>query len=64
MFVNAPAGDAVKPVPFNVSGLAVVSVKPLKSKTAPELTVVAVDVPSAVVEPNFSVPAVTDVAPA
>ena len=51
---KAPAGDAVKPVPFNVSGLAVVSVLPFKSNTAPELTVVADDVPSAVVDPSSS----------
>ena len=63
MFVKAPAGDAVKPVPFKVRGRAVVNVNPFKSKTAPELTVVADEVPKAVVEPNLSVPAVIEVAP-
>ena len=51
------------PVPLRVRGLAVVSVDPFKSKTAPKLTVVAADVPSAVVDPSFKVPAATDVFP-
>ena len=58
LFINAPPLDT--PVPFKVSGLAVLSVKPPRSKAAPvALTVVADDVPSAVVDPSFKVPDVT-----
>ena len=56
LFVNAP--KLPTPVPFRVSGLAVLSVNPFRSKAAPDaLTVVADEVPSAVVDPSLSVPA-------
>ena len=61
--VNAPAGDAVKPAPFNVNGRAEDKVVPFKSKTAPLDTVVAEEVPKAAAFPNFKVPAVILVAP-
>ena len=63
VLVKAPAGEAVKPVPFKVNGLALESVKPFRSKTAPELTVVAEEVPNAAVFPKSKVPAVIAVAP-
>ncbi len=68
VFVNAPAGKAVKPVPFNVKGSVAldVSEKPFISKTAPDDTLVKPDiVPNGplvleVLEtPNFKVPAAT-----
>ena len=59
--INAPPDEI--PVPFNVRALAVESVYPFKSNTAPELTVVADEVPSAVVDPRFKVPAFIEVVP-
>ena len=63
VFVKAPAGVAVNPVPFNVNGRAVDNVVPFKSNTDPELTVVAEEVPNAVVFANFKVPALINVDP-
>ena len=72
VFVNAPAGNAVNPVPLSVIASAYVPVneKPLASRTAPELTEVPpAPVPrgplakSAVDIPSLSVPVLILVAP-
>jgi hypothetical protein len=64
VFVNAPAGNAVSPVPFNVNGSAVDNVNPFKSSTAPLITeVIPAIVPKAELLPNFKVPALIVVAP-
>ena len=65
MFVNAPAGDAVKPVPFIVSASAVDNVIPFRSSAAPAVTeVIPPVVPNGVfvpspAAPSLSMPALT-----
>ena len=64
VFVSAPAGEAVNPAPYKVSGSVLEYAVPFKSKTAPLDTVVLPEVePSAETLPSLSVPAVTVVAP-
>ena len=69
VFVKAPAGEDVNPVPFNINGSAVARVYPFRSRQAPLDTVVLpaivpngelLPLPAA---PNFSVPALMVVAP-
>ena len=61
MLVKAPAGGAANPVPFKVRGSAFETVKPFKSKTAPEVTdVIPATAPRTVeLAPTLSVPALT-----